>query len=197
MKRATFRVLPYHFNILNVRADVHVCPVNCQPGVMGKGLAKTFADEFQGLRLRHERLCRERLLRPGKPSLLHGVMRSRISDFDKPITWDEKPARYNVLLFPTKDEWREPGRIEWIWQGLGDVLAIMSRCDLTFPNSVNGSTFHIVFPALGCGLGGLCFGDVRQIIKTWATCLDERFEITLIEPRPGDAKCSESQPSHG
>jgi hypothetical protein len=177
MRRASFRVLPSHFNILNVIADIHVCPVNCQPGVMGKGVAKTFADEFQGLRARHARLCQDRLLRPGRPSLLYGLTRDRWEDsrISTPMM-DLVAGTYNVVLFPTKDRWQEPSEIQWIWNGLGALLDILLRND-------NSNPCHIVYPSLGCGLGGLNFGDVMPVMKAWAGCLSEQFEITVIEPR--------------
>jgi hypothetical protein len=176
MKGAPIRFVR-HRDILGVRADIHVCPVNCQPGVMGAGLAKRFAQEFQGLRAKHAELCSRRLLRPGKPALLYRLHRGRWDEgYDRPLGFDHRDDQYNVILFPTKDLWREPSEIRWIWQGLGALLDILSIRDHIAP-------CHIVFPSLGCGLGGLHFGDVMPVLKTWAGCMCEQFEITVIEPK--------------
>src|SRR5690242_6328930 len=91
-------------DILNYKADALVCPVNCKPGVMGKGLAKAFAAEFPGLRLRHRQLCISGDLRIGKPYMVTGLVRAETCLADNAVTRD------NVIFFPTKDDWRQPSR---------------------------------------------------------------------------------------
>lgn len=113
-------------SIFESGADWLVCPVCCVPGVMGAGLAKSFADRYSGIKLRHKQ--------------------SRVS-IGNPVFLDD----IKVVLFPTKDDWKNYSKIEWIELGL-------SRID----------KMSVAFPMLGCGLGGLRVRDVVPLIEKYS-----------------------------
>lgn len=135
-----------------------VCPVNCQPGVLGAGLALEFARRWPHLRSSHWTRCSNGELRPGKVAIVPGF-----TGFDLPV----------VLLFPTKDHWKDPSRLEWIEAGLADMENWLRD---------RGDPVTLAVPGLGSGLGGLRWDDVRPLIEATAEdCGQHRFIV--YEPR--------------
>ena len=99
--------------------------VNCQ-GVMGKGIALAFKHRFPEMFKAYRARCQAGQVKPGEPYLEEGI-----------------------LLFPTKDHWRNPSQIQWIEKGLG-ILA---------SNYPLWGIHGLALPPLGCGNGGLSFED--------------------------------------
>lgn len=118
-------------DIFNSKCEVITNPVNCY-GVMGKGLALEFKKRFPDMFRHYQFLCYEGRLTLGNPW---------VYDF---------PRR--ILLFPTKQHWKYPSKIENIEKGLQHLI-------IKYPDIAS-----IAFPALGCGLGGLQWKDVKQVI---------------------------------
>lgn len=122
-------------------------PVTCQPGVMGAGLAREFAQRWPVLLSKHGEACRGGLLVPGKVHRVHG-----------------NASRPGCIFFPTRDDWRQPSRIGWIVDGLSDLALHVSH---------DGPPETVVLPALGCGLGGLSWKEVSRWIDLTAAVLPE------------------------
>ncbi len=122
-------------NIFDSPAQVIVNTVNTV-GVMGKGLALQFKNRYPDMFAKYRTVCEKHQLATGQLMLWHG-----------PDHW--------VLLFPTKQNWRNPSKLEYIEQGL-----------LKF---VNTYTEHgicsIAFPKLGCGNGELAWDDVKPLME--------------------------------
>lgn len=178
MNAALFKTVPYR-DIFAERSDVLVCPVNCCPGVMGKGLALEFAKKYTGLRARHASLCTSRAIKIGRPFFLPHMYRESHVPIGSPnsaLSWDAVTRWDNILLFPTKDHWGNPSKLEWIWEGLRDFRNILLAHDIA-------GRYEITFPALGCGLGGLDFRTVGGVVFSWAMTLPGNYVICLIEPR--------------
>ena len=109
--------------------------VNCI-GVMGKGIALEFKKRFPQNFIAYKAACDNGELHLGKVFI-----------FDNgPST---KP-RY-IVDFPTKNHWRDASCLQDIRTGLDSLAAELDRLKI-------GS---IAIPALGCGLGGLDWPDVR------------------------------------
>lgn len=123
-------------NIFNSNAQMLVNPVNCV-GVMGKGLALDFKRRYPRMFVSYEALCRSHALKPGEPCLF--------------FSSDNTP---DILLFPTKDDWRNPSRLEWIDKGLQWFAGNYSAYDIK----------SVAFPLLGCGNGGLPRNAVKQMM---------------------------------
>lgn len=68
-----------------------------------------------------------------------------------------------LITFPTKHHWKEESSLSLIQQGVPQLLAIADKFELT----------EVALPRLGCGLGGLRWGDVRPLL----THLDDRFVL--------------------
>lgn len=151
-------------SIFDSGAHMLVCPVNCTPGVMGKGLALAFAKRWPRLSGMHWNACSDGRVCPGGGAAV----------------WPGAPnGHIAVWLFPTKRHWANPSLIEDIRDGLATLTA--------FRGSVRHSAEKaiIAVPALGCGLGGLRWEDVRPLIVEALAPLD--ITVMLYAPKEGAA----------
>ena len=154
-------MVTYHdTDLLNADAS-KLIPVNCIPGVMGAGLAKQAAQKEPGLRKQHKILCEKGFLKPGKPI---GV------------------GRYNqYILFPTKNHWRKPSQLDWIYDGLHRVKG-WQGAGLWPPHPEES----IAIPALGCGLGGLNWDTVHDMILDIFSDHEKKNLHIMIYPPQGE-----------
>lgn len=131
-----------HGNLLESPAVALVNAVNTE-GVMGKGLALAFRQRFPHNYREYRKVCVAGQLSPGQ--LL--------------AVWDKAPdgSPKQIVNFPTKTAWRQPSRYEYVEAGL-DALARLIEAE-QIPS--------IAVPALGCGLGGLEWGRVRDLIERY------------------------------
>jgi len=106
-------------------------------GAMGKGLALTVAQEFPMVEKEYKRLCRARLI-----------------NTEGGLGWASDQG-INFCLFPTKRHWSKPSEMGWIVNGLRAL-----QTDL-LPSEI------VAVPALGCGLGGLPWEQVRPLIHEY------------------------------
>ena len=130
-----------------LKADVEalVNTVNCV-GVMGKGIALQFKLKFPGNFRRYKKVCDRGELEPG-----------RLFVFDRGdlIEGDGHGPRY-VVNFPTKTHWRSPSKLSYIEDGMDALVREVERRRIA----------SIAIPPLGCGGGGLDWGDVEAIITS-------------------------------
>lgn len=122
-----------------------VNPVNCV-GVTGKGLALQFKRTFPNNDAAYRTACWQGIVRPGRvlPVATMAAGRSLL-----------------IINFPTKRHWRAPSKLADIDAGLIDL-----RRELE-----DRAIASVAVPALGCGLGGLAWEDVRPLIWTHLTGL--------------------------
>lgn len=150
--------LYYHTsNIFDLDAHALVNPVNCV-GVMGAGLAKEFARRYPKIVAPYQKACATNKLRPGKVFV---------------ITLSSNSATYSekyVVCFPTKDNWREPSELSFIKYGLLDLVDVIESLNIR----------SIAIPKLGCGLGGLKWGDVRPLIESALNPI-ENFDVHIFQ----------------
>lgn len=144
---------PGHGNLLHAEVEALVNPVNTD-GVMGKGLALQFKKAFPEAFKSYERACAAGELRPGR---VHVVERLTAPRF--------------IINFPTKQHWRQPSRIEYIQDGLQDLVAQLRAHRVR----------SVAIPPLGCGNGGLAWSDVRPLIVAALMDLDE-VRVLLFAP---------------
>jgi len=117
-------------------------PCNCV-GVSGKGISKQVMQRWPSLEARYKSACTKGL-KPGKLCLL-----TQSHDLD-------------VLLFPTKDHWRNDSRLEWVEAGLIKLTQGWEARDFT----------SLVLPPLGCGNGKLAWQDVKKLMERYLIDLD-------------------------
>lgn len=142
-------------NIFNSRAEAIVNPVNTI-GVMGKGLALAFKKAFpKNYKLYHE-ACKNGLVKTGT------MFVTEINEHNT-VNW--------VVNFPTKEHWRHKSEMIWIETGLKDLRKLL------LTNQIKS----IAIPALGSGLGGLNWQDVKTLIAEELNELTE-IDISIYEP---------------
>lgn len=142
-------------NLLESSDAVLVNTVNTV-GVMGKGIALQFKDEFPHNYALYEDACRKGELIPGKLLIVK----------DNSILYGEK----TIVNFPTKVHWRNPSEYDYIEKGL---IALRKYL---YDEKVES----ISIPPLGCGNGGLDWNRVKPMIVSALDGLNTR--IHLYEP---------------
>lgn len=123
-------------NIFDSTLDALVCPVNTV-GVMGKGLALQFKEQFPGLERSYRNVCY-------KTDLF-----ARAGFF----VWSADP-RHKVVCVPSKRHWRYPSKLEWVDRSLFSLAQ----------NYDSHGIQSMAVPAVGCGEGGLEWQEVRKLI---------------------------------
>lgn len=124
-------------DIFDSPAQVIVNTVNTV-GVMGKGLALSFKQRYPGMFEAYRNACEKHQLTTGKLMLFYA-----------PDHW--------LLLFPTKENWRNPSKLEYIEKGLYKFVSTYADKSIT----------SIAFPRLGCGNGELNWDEVRPLMEKY------------------------------
>lgn len=140
-------------SIFSLRVDAVVNPVNTK-GVSGAGLALEFKMRHPEAHSAYVTRCRRGLLRVGE-------------------VYAVKDGTMQVVHFPTKTHWRQPSELTYIRDGLVSLRAWLQ--------SHRTMVKSIAIPALGCGLGGLSWADVRPLIEEALADLPTR--VIVCEPR--------------
>jgi O-acetyl-ADP-ribose deacetylase (regulator of RNase III) len=125
-------------NLLEASVEALVNTVN-EVGVMGKGIALMFKEAYPESSRVYEDACKRKQLRVGRVLVtssqqLHGPR------------W--------IIHFPTKKHWRQPSRLEWVRDGLRDLVHELRARQIR----------SVAVPPLGCGNGGLEWTQVRREI---------------------------------
>lgn len=144
-------------NLLDAEVEALVNPVNCL-GVMSKGLALQFKLAFPDNFTAYRAACVRGEVQPGRMF----------------VTETGAPTGPRLLInFPTKRDWRHPSHLEDIETGLMALVAVVQERGVR----------SLAVPALGCGLGGLFWEDVRPRIEAAFAALPE-VRILLYPPHP-------------
>ncbi len=142
-------------DLLQSNAEAFVNTVNTV-GVMGKGIALQFKENFPANNKAYIDACKQKLLAPGKLLMIT----------DRSIHYGLK----RIINFPTKVHWKAPSKYEYIEEGLTSLR------NLILDNNIKS----IAIPPLGCGNGGLDWGLVKPMIMLHLGDLDA--EIQVYEP---------------
>lgn len=140
----------YSGNIFEFKGDMIVNTVNCV-GAMGAGIARQYRDRYPAMYDRYQWLCRNGL-------------------FDVGMLWIYNAYDYRVLNFPTKLDWKNDSKIEYIEAGLIKLVVKYKEYGIT----------SICFPPLGCGKGNLKWSDVKPLIIKHLQNTD--MDVYLISP---------------
>lgn len=153
-------------NFFDYKADIRINTVNCV-GVMGAGVALLFKNRYPKMNSEYIKLCKQKVVRPGKPHVWE--QKNLFNDLEEDIT---------IINFPTKDHWRNPSKYNYIEDG----LIWLKKYLLNKPNST------ITVPALGCGHGGLDWEKVKKMITDYLSEL--KTTILVFEPESSNTKNS-------
>ena len=143
-------------DIFTEDTEALVNTVNCV-GVMGRGIALQFKRRFPENFKAYKTECEQDKMKPG-----------RVFVYETRKTF---PPRY-IINFPTKRHWRAKSRMEDIESGLESLA-----------NSIRSRRIRsIAIPALGSGLGGVEWKEVRARMDA---ALQELEEVKVIIFKPG------------
>ncbi|MDQ3508030.1 MAG: macro domain-containing protein [Actinomycetota bacterium] len=126
-------------NLLDDDAEALVNTVNTV-GVMGKGIALQFKKRFPENFKAYKRACEKEEVEVGK------MFTFFVGNLNNP--------RY-IINFPTKEHWRGKSRIEYVEDGLEDLVREVEERGIK----------SIAIPPLGCGIGSLEWEEVRPLIE--------------------------------
>src|SRR3954470_1840626 len=127
-------------NLLDAQVEAVVNTVNTV-GVMGKGIALMFREAYPENYKAYEAACKRGEVVVGKMFVTENH--------------DLTGPRY-IINFPTKKHWIHPSRLEYVVQGLEDLVRVVRERRIR----------SIALPPLGCGNGGLDWGQVRKAIES-------------------------------
>jgi len=142
-------------NLLDARAEAVVNTVNTV-GVMGKGIALMFKEKYPENFRAYAAACKAGEVRIGEMFVTSGV------ELDGP-RW--------IINFPTKENWWQPTKLEWVEQGLEALKAVIRAKHIR----------SVALPPLGCGNGGLKWNVVRSTIEAALGDLSD-VEVVVYEP---------------
>jgi O-acetyl-ADP-ribose deacetylase (regulator of RNase III) len=140
-------------NLLTADVDALVNPVNTV-GVMGKGLALQFKKAFPECFAEYEAACERGEIAVGRMHVVARLMAPRY-----------------IINFPTKQHWRQRSRLEYVRDGLRDLVVQLRALQIR----------SIAVPPLGCGNGGLAWGEVEPLIVEALSSLND-VQVLLFEP---------------
>ena len=142
-------------NLMTSSAEALVNTVNTV-GVMGKGIALQFKEEFPKNFSTYAKACSSGELVPGKLLITKEMNRAG----------EEKI----IVNFPTKLHWRNPSKYEYITEGLVELVKAINEYNIK----------SIAIPPLGCGNGGLDWNIVKGMIEEALKDVD--IDICIYEP---------------
>jgi O-acetyl-ADP-ribose deacetylase (regulator of RNase III) len=135
--------------------------VNCV-GVMGKGIALIAKNLFPDVYTHYRNICKNGQMKMGKPVL-----------YDEKISqlYVANEEYKSVLLFPTKDHWKQKSDILGIEQGLFWLVENYEKLGIK----------SLAIPALGCGNGGLDWKYVGPILYRHLSKMNIPIHLYLPE----------------
>jgi len=139
-------------NLLQSNAFALVNTVNTV-GVMGKGIALQFKNEFPHNYAVYREACKNHQLEVGH----------LLDVRDNSLLLGERL----IINFPTKTHWCLPSEYPYIEQGLEALTLFIT----------NKKIESIALPALGCGNGGLDWLVVKDMIRRYLDPLDAAIEV--------------------
>lgn len=142
-------------NLLACNVDALVNTVNTV-GVMSKGIALMFKERYPENFQAYAAACKAGEVQVGR------MFVTPANELSGP-RW--------IINFPTKQNWRNPSKPEWIDEGLKDLARIIREKNIR----------SIAIPPLGCGNGGLDWRNVRAAMEQTLSGLVE-VDIFAFEP---------------
>lgn len=149
--------MPSDSDIFASDAEALVNPVNCD-GISGRGLALEFKRRYPEAFDDYKRACTNGWLKPGGIWLSTGAQQLFSGSL--------------IVHLPTKNLWRESSTLEPIERSLRSLVWMIHETTVR----------TIAIPALGCGLGGLDWSEVRPAIVRALDGIDG-LVVYLYPPR--------------
>lgn len=143
-------------NIFTTKCTHIVNTVNCV-GVMGAGIAYECRLRYPEMYEKYQTLCKDNLLQIG-------------------TLWIYKASNKSILNFPTKMDWKQPSKIQYLEKGLQKFVDTYKEKEIT----------SIAFPLLGASHGGLTKEQSLSTMKRYLSQCDIEIEIWHFDPTATD-----------
>lgn len=117
-------------------------------GLMGAGIAVKFKHAYPLMYKVYRHACKTGVLVPGEV-----------------LAWTE--GSHTVYNIASQDKPGKHARLEWFESGLRDTLEMAAR----------EGTDVLAMPRIGCGIGGLDWVDVRDIVEHYAEAQSVDVEV--------------------
>lgn len=162
-------------DLLGSKMQTLINTVNCV-GVMGKGIAYSFKQQYPTMFKDYEERCKEKKVQLGKP-YIYKIKDERL-----------------IVNFPTKGHWKNNSNLRDIENGLKYLAEHVKEWGIK----------SMAIPPLGCGNGGLDWNDVKPLILRYLDPLNIPMEIyepfkpispsaEISKKRQADAKATPGQ----
>lgn len=123
---------------------------NCA-GAMGKGIALQFKNKYPKMYSEYRAMCKDGLFNPGD-------------------VFDYNYGNGHIYNLGTQVSWKTKARLEHIENSVGRMLELAASENVT----------RIALPAIGAGLGGLNWNDVKEILNRISVNYPE-IELYVVE----------------
>lgn len=152
-------------NLFTEHTESIVNPVNCQ-GISGAGIAYWVSVKYPEETKVYKSMCRNRQIAPG----VVGVIKASGTE--------ENPYLKYIFALPTINTFEEFNKLNYAEKLHLVEIGLKSLREklLNMPELKS-----VTLPALGCGVAGLQWGDVKTLIEQILSGLHQ--EIVVIEPR--------------
>jgi len=154
-------------NLLDADVQALVNTVNTV-GIMGKGIALQFKKAFPANFAAYAKACEGDEVRIGRMFIHH------LAHLKNP---------HFIINFPTKGHWRGRSKLEDIEAGLHALVEDVKRLHIT----------SLALPPLGCGHGGLMWGDVYPMIAEACKAMPD---VRVVIYAPGETPIAQAMPNH-
>lgn len=142
-------------NLLESNAEALVNTVNTV-GVMGKGIALQFKNQFPNNYKLYANACKLKEVQVGKLFVTEEI--SLLG------------GKKIIINFPTKTEWRKPSEYSYIEMGLQDLVKVIQSKGIK----------SIAIPALGAGNGGLDWNKVKELMEFYLSTIN--CDVFIYQP---------------
>ncbi|MCB9343974.1 MAG: macro domain-containing protein [Lewinellaceae bacterium] len=153
-------------NLLESSTQALVNTVNTV-GVMGKGIALQFKEQFPTNFKVYAGACKRGEMKIGKMLVV------------KELTLEGEKI---IVNFPTKAEWFKKSQYSYIEEGLKDLVNVIQEYKIK----------SISLPPLGCGNGGLKWEKVKGLIDQYLSPL-QNIQIIVFEPNDAVKKILQNE----
>lgn len=159
-----------HGSIFDTTCDAFVVPVNCK-GVMGAGIALEYKRRYPNHFEAYKILCERGDMNIGECAFMG----------------NKKDLHDKVhVFFPTKDDWRQPSKLEDVEDGLVNLMGGLKTQHEAPDGFLAYTILSIAIPALGCGKGGLDWEDIKPRLEAFAE--ESPVPTELYHPHEGPGR---------
>ncbi len=165
-------IIEHQASMFDAGHSALVIPINTM-GVMGAGVAKAAAVRYPWVLESQQQVIDSTGLSVGR---LYNCEAPKKEPHQKMAAYDQDDP--DLILFPTKKHWKDPSQYSYIFDGLRELNGAL----YWYMTAGTNENRTVGIPALGCGLGGLRWDFVLQIMDETLNDVP-RERITIYAPK--------------